>query len=89
MIFSALFDINIYSLNIQYSKNLLFSMPNCSCGYIQEDKKLAWSYTTSDQKETCRNDFSDWIYVMDKYISQLLNLFLGPSSHPPIPSNGS
>jgi hypothetical protein len=63
-------------------------MPICSCGYIQEDKKLAWSYTTSDQKEACHSDFSDWIYVVDKNISQLLNLFLGPRSHPPSPLNG-
>ena len=41
--------------------------------------------TTSDQKETCSNDFSDWIYVVDKPISQLHHLFLGAKVPPTQP----
>ena len=33
-------------------------MPICSCGYIQEDKKLAWSCTTADQKDDLEPDLS-------------------------------
>ena len=47
-------------------------MPICSCGYIQEDKKLAWSYTTPDQQD-------DWSLFS---LSTWLDLCCGQAHQP-------
>ena len=63
----------------------IYSMPIFSCGYIQEDKKLAWSCTTSvTRRMTGAGSLSlpAWIYVVDKPISQLHHLVLGAKFPP-------
>ena len=62
-------------------------MPICSCCNIQEDKKLAWSYTTPDQQDdwSCSLSQPGWIYAVDKPIIQLIHLFLGAKLPPTQP----